>query len=168
MKKGAMSWQVILMMVAAVGGVVLIVVYAGGFRTGGRTITQLSAAHVSLPACERLGEQKAERSITQTWDLDGDGLPNSCEVCVGGNDYEQTDDDRLPDPCDADPLSAPGKGKPYKNIKESCLKAEGGGRWNPKTLQCCLTTGNKRTAAAVKNQAIIDQYCSSDRGFVTK
>ncbi len=60
----------------------------------------------------------------------GDGYPDSCDVCLGGNDNNDKDLDGFPDACDKDPENQPDKKAKMKDICK--------GAWNAEKQQCRL------------------------------
>lgn len=77
----------------------------------------------------RVGSCKAF-STGEELDIDGDGYPDGCDVCLGGNDATDTDKDGMPDKCDKDPLMAPEKKETAKDICK--------GKWDSKRMRCVL------------------------------
>ena len=72
----------------------------------------------------------------------GDRVPDSCEICLGGDNNRDSDNDGMPDACDNDPLNPPAKGMTMQKIcKERTISNHNGaGTWDANKLQCRLTT----------------------------
>lgn len=71
----------------------------------------------------------------------GDGFPDGCDLCKGGDDAKDQDVDGMPDACDNDPRNAPERGK---RLGEICEEAKGGkGKWDQKRFQCTLPNYGK-------------------------
>ena len=137
-KKADMSMQTIAIaiLVLLVVIVVSVLLYQGSSPASKEVSSY--ARQLSISSCERKG-------ISGTaFDNDfgkgkGDGFPDSCDVCLGGDDRNDYDADYIPDACDDEPK------KPAKkaNLKEICENA--GGIWKKDTKQCelkCYKTGN--------------------------
>jgi hypothetical protein len=60
----------------------------------------------------------------------GDGFPDSCDICLGGDNNRDSDNDGMPDACDKDPNNPPAKGETMDKI---CT-----GTWNKAKMQCTL------------------------------
>ncbi len=63
----------------------------------------------------------------------GDLYPDSCDLCLGGNDAADRDADGMPDACDDDPDNPPAKGM---TLEKMCKESKGKGTW--KNDQCTL------------------------------
>lgn len=61
----------------------------------------------------------------------GDGFPDGCDICLGGDDAVDKDSDGIPDACDDDPDNSPEK---KTSMTEICKKANGS--WDEKRKQC--------------------------------
>lgn len=58
----------------------------------------------------------------------GDGYPDACEVCRGGDNSKDTDVDGMPDACDNDPNNAPKSGETMDKVCK--------GTWDKARKQC--------------------------------
>jgi hypothetical protein len=79
----------------------------------------------------------------------GDGYPDSCDICLGGDDNKDSDGDGIPDACDDDRDNPPKKGI---GLKQACEHAKGGaGKWNEARQQCMLPCYPPLVTQGVKN-----------------
>jgi len=65
----------------------------------------------------------------------GDGFPDGCDLCLGGDDAQDKDNDGIPDSCDPDDENPPEK---KMTLKSLCESKEVKGTWNDKKKQCKL------------------------------
>lgn len=66
---------------------------------------------------------------------EGDGFPDSCDLCLGGDDNQVSNSYHIPDDCFFDPTDE--KEGAIKNYKDMCKKKIGG-CYVKKTFQCCI------------------------------
>ena len=80
-------------------------------------------------AC-RLKGSRADRQGIEYADIDNDGYPDSCDICVGGDNLKDKDLDGMPDACDKYPDKQPRK---KEKIADICKHI-----WDKETERCIL------------------------------
>ena len=97
--------------------------------------TLVSGEYNKLQMLSKMQSCKSQGAFSQDYfDNDfgraiGDKYPDSCDVCLGGDDAKDSDADGMPDACDNDPNNPPAtKGE---KICKSNL-------WDAKRMQCTL------------------------------
>lgn len=148
-KKGIspVMWAVIAaILLLVLAGFLLWFMQRGMFGGVGVTMTR-----AEMKAFTRQCKVEARLAAGEFIDADfgpgeGDGFPDSCDPCLGGNATDQ-DLDGIPDLCDDDPCSFPEKRKfnmrqicensyAVKNVKLDGKKVEG--KWDDKGNRCVL------------------------------
>lgn len=117
-------------------------------------------AKIKSESCITNGE-RAKATGTVPLDRDfgptsGDGYPDACDICLGGNNKLDADLDGMPDACDNDPSKPPSKGMSSKAVcengsgnerNEKTQRTERSAKWNPETGQCVLDCYKKGCTA---------------------
>lgn len=129
-KKGALHFEMIVMAVIllVIMGISLWYVTKGG--------TLFGAKYNQLEMQSQIQSCKAQSIVSPiSFDNDfgkgqGDLFPDSCDICLGGNDAVDSDNDGMPDACDKQPDQAPARNA---KMNEVCK-----GTWDDKKRQCVL------------------------------
>jgi hypothetical protein len=140
-KKG-MQWEMIVMAVIllVIMGISLWYVTKGGALFGSK--------YNQLELQSQIQSCKAQSVVSPTaFDNDfgkgqGDLFSDSCDICLGGNDAVDSDNDGMPDACDKEKTNPPAKNA---KIGEVC-----NGTWDDKKGQCvrqCYTNYMTGTSA---------------------
>ncbi len=133
-KKGldTMSWIIYAILALVFLGIGLYILTHGGTFT--------ASGYNKLEQQSQIQSCRAQGAISPTpFDNDfgnnqGDLFPDSCDVCLGGDDAKDSDADGIPDACDPSSNPPPKKPKPRDICK---------GTWYPEKGQCvlqCYTT----------------------------
>jgi hypothetical protein len=141
-------------MIVAILLLVLLVIGVAMLTRSGKT---QGAAYNELELKSKLSGCRASAALSEVvFDKDfsgakGDGYPDSCDICLGGNDGQDTDADGVPDACDNDPCAKPERGV---NLEEVCTKARG--TWTESKQQCRLACYRGTAGCAQRSPA---EYC---------
>lgn len=119
------------------------------FVTKGGFLVSSNYNQYELQAKTQSCEAKAAYSTT-FFDNDygnnqGDQVPDSCEICLGGNNKNDADNDGMPNACDNDPTNPPEKGMTMSKIctTRTPSNTNPAGTWDEKKFQCTLKTYGK-------------------------
>jgi len=136
-KKGAeMPMNVVVL--AALLGVFLVVMlmYQGKVFAGARVTFSEADMKKDVGLCKFRGET-SKGFTDKDFGASGDGYPDSCDFCLGGNEEKDTDADGIPDACDNDLTSTPKKDESLSDICSSSKKGVfTAGTFNQCKLNC--------------------------------
>jgi hypothetical protein len=143
-KRGALQLELVIVVVLllAVMGIVLFQLYRGQLFLGAKY--NALELQVNANACREQGQFALSQGRVifdnDFGNLAGDGFPDGCDSCLGGDDRKvDQDGDFIPDACDNDPQNPPEKGIGLKKICEEAGKRHKvEGQWDDKKKQCRL------------------------------
>lgn len=133
---------------------VLLVIGISMLTRSGRT---QGAAYNELELKSKLSGCRASAALSEVvFDKDfsgakGDGYPDSCDICLGGDDGQDSDADGVPDACDNDPC-----GKAERSLKLAEVCAQARGTWTESKQQCRLACYRSQAGCAQKSPT---EYC---------
>lgn len=135
-KKALATETVVVMVLCLVVMVVLIAIFLKPANEAKNTVSS-TIARERLQLCLAQGRQTALLSPASLQDADRDGYPDSCDVCIGGDDGLDANGDGVPDACEP----AGTFFKPSDSVEKACNTAQGCSRspcWEPKRKVCVL------------------------------
>lgn len=158
-KKGIsqlMTIIVFIIPILVVAGIILWNLAKGGAFLGGTT-TELELKATSRSCLAQPGIDARAPFDADFGTAGGDGYPDTCDLCLGGDDSLDADGDGIPDACDNDPNNPPEKRK-YTMVK-ICEGNEfgyknryGGAYWDTRKEQCVLNCYHELGVGGTKNK----------------
>ena len=122
MKKKAVSKAVSILITLIIASFIVLVVIPWvykQFASSERTIGGINL-DLKINMCREQGKLLLAKIPPETFDdADKDGFPDSCDFCLGGNDNEDSDGDKIPTLCDT-----AGQLKATDTLKSICIAAQ--------------------------------------------